>query len=141
MPDLSPETLGSYIKTLASDEFEGRAPAQPGGEKTREFLVQTMKDIGLKPANGASYEQPVPLVETTADPAQSHLTITKADGQTRVLAQRKETVFWTKRVVEDVAFDKSEMVFVGYGVVAPEYDWGRLCRHRCHRQNSGHAGQ
>ncbi len=123
LPDLSPETLGSYIKTLASDEFEGRAPAQPGGEKTREFLVQTMKDIGLKPANGASYEQPVPLVETTADPTQSHLTITKADGQKHVLAQREETVFWTKRVVENVAFDNSEMVFVGYGVVAPEYDW------------------
>ncbi|GJL90584.1 M28 family metallopeptidase [Hyphococcus sp.] len=110
--------LRERIATLASDAFEGRAPATPGGAKTREYLIDQMKEIGLEPGNGGSYEQPVPLVELTVDPAASHLSI---NGET--LALGSQAVYWTKRVQEDVAFDNSDMVFVGYGVVAPEYGW------------------
>ena len=106
------------IATLASDEFEGRAPATPGGAKTREYLIAQMKEIGLEPGNGDSYEQPVPLVELTADTSASMLVV---NGETLELGP--EAVYWTKRVQEDVAFENSELVFVGYGVVAPEYGW------------------
>ncbi len=110
--------LRRRIAMLASDEFEGRAPATSGGEKTRNYLINEMKTIGLKPGNGTSYEQPVPLVEITADPEASMLSI---NGQP--LSYGAEAVYWTKRVVEDVSFSNSDIVFVGYGVVAPEYGW------------------
>ncbi len=110
--------LRERIATLASDEFEGRAPATPGGAKTRDYLIAQMKEIGLEPGNGDSYEQAVPLVELTADADASNLSI---NGETLELGP--EAVYWTKRVQENVSFENSEMVFVGYGVVAPEYGW------------------
>ena len=110
--------LRERIATLSSDDFAGRAPATEGGAKTRAFLIDEMKKIGLEPANGDSFEQPVPLVEVTLDPGQSSFSI----GGAR-LEYGPETVFWTKRVVENVSFEDSDLVFVGYGVVAPEYGW------------------
>ncbi len=110
--------LRARIATLASDEFEGRAPATAGGAKTRAWLVDQMKEIGLKPGNGASYEQPVPLVELKVDPEASSLSI---NGDALELGS--QTVYWTKRVEEDISFTDSDLVFVGYGVVAPEYGW------------------
>ncbi len=110
--------LRARIATLASDEFEGRAPATAGGAKTRDYLIAQMKEIGLKPGNGDSYEQAVPLVELTADAAASNLSI---NGETLQLGP--QAVYWTKRVQENVSFENSDLVFVGYGVVAPEYGW------------------
>ncbi len=110
--------LRSRIEILASDDFAGRAPATEGGAKTRAWLAAEMQRIGLKPGNGDSYEQPVPLVELTVDPAASGLSI---NGETLELGP--ETVFWTKRVEENVSVTDSDLVFVGYGVVAPEYGW------------------
>ncbi len=115
---ISAESLARHIATLSDDSFEGRAPATAGGEKTRAYLIDEMKAIGLEPANGDSFEQETPLVEITADPAQSYLRI---NGE--ALAYGGDAVFWTKRVREEVAFEDSPMVFVGYGVVAPEYGW------------------
>ncbi|MEM9262965.1 MAG: M28 family metallopeptidase [Pseudomonadota bacterium] len=115
--------LRRRIETLASDDFLGRAPATEGGAKTRAFLVEEMKALGLEPPvqnddGSMGYEQSVPLVETTVLPGRSELLI---DGQS--YAYGTETVFWTKRAQENVSFDSSEVVFVGYGIVAPEYDW------------------
>ncbi|WDI31523.1 M28 family metallopeptidase [Hyphococcus flavus] len=110
--------LRQRIAALSSDEFEGRAPATPGGAKTREWLVNQMKEIGLQPGSGDSYEQVVPLVELTLQMDQSNLTINGEE-----LAQGSEAVYWTKRVQEEVSFTESDLVFVGYGVVAPEYNW------------------
>ena len=110
--------LRDRIATLASDEFAGRAPATSGGEITRQYLINEMKEIGLEPANGDSFEQAVPLVEMTADPQRSGFSINGAP-----LAYGGDVVFWTKRVEENLSFEDSEMVFVGYGVVAPEYGW------------------
>ncbi|WP_375206413.1 M28 family metallopeptidase [Hyphococcus sp.] len=112
------DKMRARIATLSSDDFEGRAPATPGGMKTREFLIDEMKSIGLEPGNGDSYEQAVPLVELTVQLDESNLAI---NGETLELGP--ETVYWTKRVEEDISFDDSDLVFVGYGVVAPEYGW------------------
>ena len=112
------DDLARHIETLSSDAFEGRAPATPGGAKTRAYLIDEMQKIGLAPGNGDSFEQTVPLVEITLDPARSSLSVNE-----QPLAYGDEAVFWTKRVEDSVSFADSELVFVGYGVVAPEYGW------------------
>ena len=125
VPDLPPITedmIAGRIETLASDEFEGRAPASPGGTKTREYLVAQMEEIGLEPVGG-SYEQPVPLVELTLDPAQSDVTFALPDGTERALSYGDEAVWWTKQVQPEVSFEDGEVVFVGFGIDAPEYGW------------------
>ncbi len=116
------DDLALHIATLASDEFEGRAPGTPGGEKTRNYIISQYERIGLVPA-GDSYLQKAPMVETTLDPATSYFRITGADGETRDLEYRKDAVFGSRRIEEHVSFEDSDLVFVGYGVVAPEYGW------------------
>lgn len=115
--------LRAGIETLSSDAFDGRAPATPGGEMTTAYLVDQMKAIGLKPGNGDSYEQRVGLVEQTVDPAASNLTFDLADGTTRTLAYGTDAVYWSKQVAENISFADSDVVFVGFGVDAPEYSW------------------
>ncbi|MCH8537365.1 MAG: M28 family peptidase [Alkalimonas sp.] len=112
--------LAEYIKTLSSDEFQGRAPATAGETKTVAYLEDHFKRIGLKPIDGDSYKQPVSLVQI--DPVQvSGMTIQGALDTT--FAYRDEMMAWTTRVVDGVELADSEMVFVGYGIVAPEYNW------------------
>ncbi len=113
--------LARHIQILASDEFEGRAPTTPGGEKARKYIAGEYERLGLEPVNG-SYFQNVPMVESTLDPSQSYFRV-NINGATRELGYKTEAVFWTKRVEENVSFENSDMVFVGYGVVAPEYGW------------------
>jgi len=113
--------LRRHIKILASDEFEGRAPATSGGLKTTDYIAGEFKRIGIQPVDG-SYYQSVPMVEATVDPDNSFLYV--RDGEEKIdLAYKTQSVFWTKQVLEDVSFEGSELVFVGYGVVAPEYGW------------------
>lgn len=113
--------LTRHISTLASDAFEGRAPATPGGEKTVSYIAGEYERLGIEPVNG-SYFQDVPMVEATIDPVQSFLKI--SDGtEIRDLAYKSQTVFWTKQVREETSFKDSDLVFVGYGIVAPEYEW------------------
>jgi Zn-dependent M28 family amino/carboxypeptidase len=114
--DLSPD-----VEILSSDEFEGRAPASKGEEKTVAFLKEEFEKLGLKPGNGESFFQEVPLVEITADPS-AELEI-KGKEKKAVFAYGDEFMAWTLRVVEKVALVDSEMVFVGYGIVAPQYNW------------------
>ncbi|RMH15902.1 MAG: M28 family peptidase [Gemmatimonadetes bacterium] len=119
--ELSEERLRSDIRTLSSDAFEGRGPASPGEEKTVEFLVDQFRDIGLEPANGDAYTQEVPLVSITVE-GRPALRFGGAGGASE-LAWGTDFVAWTKRVQEHVSLDDSELVFVGYGIVAPEYGW------------------
>lgn len=119
--EITAESLKGHIETLASDEFEGRAPGTPGGEKTRAYIAAEYERIGLEPIGG-SYEQAVPIVESTLQPDASSFTV-NVNGEARDLGYREDVVYWTKRVEEAVSIEDSELVFVGYGVVAPEYDW------------------
>ncbi|MEI6107194.1 MAG: M28 family metallopeptidase, partial [Opitutae bacterium] len=107
-------------KLLASDEFEGRAPGSTGEEKTVAYLVSEFKKIGLQPGNpDGTYIQNTPLVGITSDPT---LTFT-LDGRTLAMENINEFVGPSSRLVPSVSAKDSEVVFVGYGVVAPEFGW------------------
>jgi Zn-dependent M28 family amino/carboxypeptidase len=115
------ELLMQHIEVLSSDEFGGRAPGSAGEEKTVALLTDAFRGFGLKPGNpDGTYVQRVPLVGITTTDA-SHLSLVRS-RESEELAAGLGYVAWTKRVVEEVDVD-GELVFVGYGVVAPEYDW------------------
>ncbi|MEQ8762312.1 MAG: M28 family metallopeptidase [Planctomycetota bacterium] len=115
------DELGQKIAQLASDELEGRGPSSEGEKKTLAYLVEEYQRIGLEPAVDGTYFQDVPLVDISASPEMT-LTITSDQGDLE-LAFGQDMMAWTKRVQEDIAEEGSELVFVGYGVVAPEYEW------------------
>jgi Zn-dependent M28 family amino/carboxypeptidase len=107
---------------LASDSFQGRAPGTPGEDKTVAYLEQQFRAIGLKPGNpDGSYIQRVPLVGITPDGKSS---LVFARGSTRrTLKWHDDFVAWTKHVANEAKLERSEVVFVGYGVEAPEFTW------------------
>ena len=113
--------LHKHIEILASDEFEGRGPGSAGGEKTKLYLKEEFKKMGLPSIRGDYYLE-VPLSKMTVDLNSSFLSISKND-KARILEAGPETVYWTKRVVEGISVRASKLVFVGYGIVAPEYGW------------------
>lgn len=109
------------LRILAADDFEGRRPGTAGEQKTVAFLTAQFKKLGLKPGNGDSYLQPVPLVEITAG-ADAMLSVAGRGGVRR-LRQGEDMVIWSGRALETVALTRSALVFAGYGIVAPEYGW------------------
>lgn len=111
----------NYMRALTSDEFEGRAPTTPGGRKTVAFIEEEFRRIGLKPANGQSYLQTVPLVEVTAKNF-SPLML-KSEGKQVSFSFPEDFVIGTSRLYENIELKDSELVFAGYGIVAPEYGW------------------
>lgn len=110
-----------HIQTLASDEFEGRLPASPGEEKTIAYLADAFTQLGAQPGNGDSYFQPVSLGAITTDP--NTQLIVSQGGKRIEYAYGTEAMVGTKRVVESIQLEASELVFVGYGIVAPEFGW------------------
>ncbi len=121
LASITAEDLAADIKILSSDEFEGRAPASKGEEKTIAFLEQEFQKLGLKPGNGQSFFQEIPMVVITADPS-ARLEV-KDSRRSFSFACSDEFVAATQRVMEEVSLTDSEMVFAGYGIVAPEYNW------------------
>src|SRR4051812_23371004 len=112
--------LLKHIRVLASDEFEGRAPGSKGEEKTIDYLLQQFKAIGLKPGNpDGTYIQKVPLAGFTSEPTID----IEAGGKPLDIAWPKDCVAWSRRLAPKVSVPKTDIVFVGYGIVAPEYDW------------------
>ncbi|RXE84756.1 M28 family metallopeptidase [Pseudoalteromonas sp. A757] len=109
--------LRAHIKTLASDEFGGRAPSTKGEELTLAYLTKHFKALGYQPGNGNSFLQEVPLVSLEADPDMT-LTIGGKNYE-----YKKDMVMGSARISELESIKDSELVFVGYGVNAPEYDW------------------
>lgn len=118
---ITPEALAAHVATLSSDEFGGRAPGTKGEELTVAYLTKAFQDAGLKPANGDSYTQDVPLVsiETQGAP-KMHL---MKDGKALTLNYRSDMVVWTRREQPVTELHESELVFVGYGINAPERGW------------------
>ena len=121
-PGISAETLLAATETLASDEFEGRAPGSEGETKTVAFLTEHFAALGLTPGNpDGTWVQQVPLVGITPLPG-DRLVVT-AGGDSRTLEPAADYVATTKHVVDEVSVSDAEFVFVGYGARAPEYDW------------------
>ncbi len=118
---ISVADLAQHTKVLGSDEFEGRLPSTPGEQKTIDYLTGEFEKLGLQPGNGGSWVQEVPLVSITADPSMS-LSVGRA-GTVKQFTYGGDFVAWTKRVVDSVDLEDSELVFVGFGIVAPEYGW------------------
>ena len=117
---ITPDGLLAHIKILASDEFEGRAPGTKGEELSVKYITDQFKQIGLKPGNpDGSYTQEVPLVGIKSEPRMS-LAIS---GKTTELRYPDDFVASSARLQSETKIDKSDVVFVGYGIVAPEYGW------------------
>jgi len=110
------------ISTLASDEFGGRAPMSEGERLTLNYLEKQFKEMGLKPMFGNSYRQPVPLVSIDADPDMA-LSISDMEGNVHSYAYGTEVMLGSPQVLEENGLTRSELVWVGYGIVAPEYNW------------------
>jgi Zn-dependent M28 family amino/carboxypeptidase len=121
IPELSLATLQEVTKELSSDAYEGRAPGTPGEEKTVAYIIKKYEEAGLKPGNNGKWTQDVPLVEITAKNA-TPLTFT--GGKAPVTAQyAKDYVAFSYRVQPKTAVKDSDVVFVGYGINAPEKGW------------------
>ena len=121
-PAIDGHAFLEHIETLSSDEFEGRSPGTKGEDLTVEYLARQFRELGLEPGNtDGTYVQKVPLVSITIQ-GKPDMTLRRG-AETRVLKFHDEVVPWTKRVTERVSLDASDMVFVGYGVQAPEYEW------------------
>jgi Zn-dependent M28 family amino/carboxypeptidase len=121
LPDLDMDALLQHTRILSSDEYEGRAPGTRGEELTVRYLEDQFRRAGLKPGNtNGTYVQKVPLVGITPSPAP--LVFTK-DAQQERLEWKNDVVAWTKHVAPSAEIKDSELVFVGYGVVAPEFNW------------------
>ena len=113
-------TLQESIATLASDEFGGRAPGTEGGKLTKNFISKAFNDNGLETIN-TSYFLEVPAVDIKQK-ANSFFSISFRNVDEK-LDPGKDVVFWTKRTSDYEKIRSSELVFVGYGIVAPEYNW------------------
>jgi Zn-dependent M28 family amino/carboxypeptidase len=121
-PDIQVETLKEVTRTLSDDSFQGRAPATPGEEKTVAYLAEKFAAAGLHPGNKGSWYQNVPLVEISSDPGATGLRIT--GGKTPLsFAYKTDMVVGTYQVQPKVALRDSDIVFVGYGIHAPERGW------------------
>jgi Zn-dependent M28 family amino/carboxypeptidase len=122
-PDINAADLAARDKAIADDAFEGRGPGTQNGEAAAQWIADEMKRIGLKPGNHGSYFQEVPSVQITLEAAKSSLTFNTPQG---ALTPKfpDEAVYWTPQFKSDeVKVKDAPLVFVGYGVVAPEYHW------------------
>jgi Zn-dependent M28 family amino/carboxypeptidase len=117
---ITEESYGKYLTALAADELEGRKPFTAGEQKTLAYLEREFKALGLEPGNGNSYVQEVPMVEvnTTASPNM----LIKGKQELK-LEGRNDYVIWTRRTDEAISVNESDLVFAGFGIVAPEYNW------------------
>ena len=113
-------SLLGEIKTLSADDFEGRKPGSAGEQKTIAYMQQQFQQIGLKPGNpDGTYLQSVPLAGINSTP-QTDIAV---KGKKLALAEKKDYIALSSRYVPEVNVKRSDVVFVGYGVVAPEYGW------------------
>jgi Zn-dependent M28 family amino/carboxypeptidase len=121
LDSLTAQELSQDTKILSSDEFEGRGLASKGEDKTIQFLEQEFTKIGAQPGNGGSFVQEIPMVVITAEPG-AKLGV-KGNTTPLTFAASDEFVARTQRVAENVTLVDSDIVFAGYGIVAPEYNW------------------
>jgi hypothetical protein len=121
-PHISAETLQRVTRTLSSDEFQGRAPGTVGEERTIAFMSEEFRRAGLQPGNHGSWFQDVPLVEITVT-GNPQLHIGGGHSGDLTFNYRSDYIGASYRAVPHVSVDHSDLVFVGYGINAPERGW------------------
>ncbi len=121
-PSINGDAVLEHTRILSSDEYEGRAPGTRGEDLSVAYIENQFKKLGLKPGNSnGTYIQNVPLVGITPDP---NVTLAVRNGsKEQVLRFKDDFVAWTKRVALEAKIEASDLVFVGYGVQAPEFGW------------------
>jgi Zn-dependent M28 family amino/carboxypeptidase len=117
----SADSLGKHIADLSSDAFAGRKPFSEGETKTINYLKEQYAAAGLEPGNGDSYFQEVPMVKITTKAA-DEMKVSSPGGDLS-LKGFDDYVIWTDKTDSSISLNKDEVVFAGYGVVAPEYNW------------------
>jgi Zn-dependent M28 family amino/carboxypeptidase len=115
------DSLKKHIAVLASDDFMGRKPFTEGETKTVAYLQDQFKQMGLEPGNGESYIQEVPMANILATAAPS-MQVKSAKGSFNLKAF-DDYIIWTDKTDSSISLKEAELVFAGYGVVAPEYNW------------------
>jgi Zn-dependent M28 family amino/carboxypeptidase len=119
---IEPQAILDRIKVLSSDEYEGRAPGTKGEALTVRYLEDEFKKLGLQPGNtDGTYTQKVPLVGITATNSEA-LTVSRGPRK-QTFKWSDEVVAWTKHVADGAAIEDSDLIFAGYGVEAPEFNW------------------
>ena len=122
LPSLSTDAMLADIRKLSSDEFEGRAPGTKGEQLTVQYLIEQMRSAGIEPGNpDGTWTQKVPLVGITPQPQGPF--VVKKGATSRPFKVRDEIVAFSKHVADEVRLENSELVFAGYGVQAPEFQW------------------
>ena len=115
------DDITEHVKVLASDEYEGRMPGTRGEEKTLAYITKQFRAYGIAPQPGGSYLQDVPLVKKTPQPG-THLAVKSNAGETALVIGENATAK-TGGAVERVSIDESDIVFVGFGIVAESQKW------------------
>ncbi len=113
--------LEKHVKVLASDDFQGRKPCTSGEQKTTNYIADAFKNMGIPGAYNGNYFQKVPLVKMIYEP-QEKVAIKTKKGVVN-LEYISDFIAKTPRIEENVVIKKSDLVFAGYGIVAPEYGW------------------
>ncbi len=122
LPAIEASRLLEQTRALSSDAFQGRKPGTEGETRTVAYLEEQFKALGLQPGNtDGTYVQDVRLVGLT--PSEQRPLTVAGGGKKATFAWRDEVVAWTKHVADQASLENSELVFVGYGVTAPEFDW------------------
>ena len=118
---LNPDSLIRHIIVLSSDSFQGRRPFTVGEIKTVNYLKQSYVGMGIEPGNGDSYFQEVPMVEITSvcDPTME----VQSPRRKFLLKKMDDYVIWTENTDPVISLANDEVVFAGFGIVAPEYNW------------------
>ena len=120
--DITVESLKQHVLVLADDSMQGRAPASPGEEKTVAYLVAQFEAMGLKPGNNGSFIQEVPVMaQTTRRDAQ--MMIRQGGRTVQSFTFGPDFVVSPYAAFTEIDINDAELVFVGYGIVAPEYGW------------------
>jgi Zn-dependent M28 family amino/carboxypeptidase len=121
LQSFTPKELQHQVKILASDDFQGRRPFTEGETKTINYIESQFKEFGLEPGNGNSYVQEVPMVEITTKP--DSIMSVKGAKNNFTLKGFDDYVLWTQRTDSLITWKDEDLVFAGFGVVAPEYNW------------------
>lgn len=122
-PGITDESLMSHIEVISSDDFEGRAPASRGEDLTVEYIVENLREMGISPGMpDGSYIQEFPLLGQQVDGSSAVITIS-GEGEETELEYTADFMAWPSNESEQVDISNAELLYVGYGIRAPEFNW------------------